>query len=106
MLFRDWIRTVKKTRARFFSMFLIVALGVAFFSGIRSAEPDMRLSGDAFYDAGQMADLRVLGTLGMTERDAKRIGALPGVALAEGSYFKDLIGVTGEKELNLRVMSL
>ncbi|MBR0152255.1 MAG: ABC transporter permease [Lachnospiraceae bacterium] len=106
MLVREWIRTVRKTRSRFFSMFLIVALGVAFFSGIRSAEPDMRLSGDAFYDARQMADLRVIGTLGMTERDVERIGGLPGVECAEGDYFKDLIGVRGRSECNLRVMSL
>ena len=106
MLFREWIRTIKRTFNRFFSILVIVALGTAFFSGIRSAEPDMRLSGDAFYDAREMADLRVLGTLGMTDRDVERIGALPGVALAEGDYFKDLIGLIGEKELNLRVMSI
>ncbi len=39
---------IRKSKARFISIFLIVALGVAFFSGIQAASPDMRFSGDAY----------------------------------------------------------
>ena len=39
-----------KKPGTFLSIFFIVALGVSFFSGIRASEPDMRISGDAYFD--------------------------------------------------------
>ena len=95
MLFREFVRTLKKSRNRFFSIFMIVALGVAFFSGIRATEPDMRLSGDAYYDAQKMTDLRVISTLGLTDHDVEEIRKLPGVADAQGDYFKDFLAEIG-----------
>ena len=66
---KDFWMEIKKSRGRFLSIFLIVALGVSFFSGIRAAEPDLRLSGDAYFDEQNLMDLKVLGTLGITEED-------------------------------------
>ena len=57
---KDFYMEIYKTLHRFMSIFLIVALGVAFFSGVRSTEPDMRLSADAFYDESNMMDIRIL----------------------------------------------
>ena len=37
---------IKKSLGRYISIFLIVALGVSFFSGLRSTESDMRYTGD------------------------------------------------------------
>ena len=36
---------IKKSLGRYISIFLIVALGVSFFSGLRSTESDMRYTG-------------------------------------------------------------
>ena len=54
-------RTVRKGRlsgdpkksGRFLSIVLIVAIGAAFFAGIRATEPDMRYTGDAYSDKFQ-----------------------------------------------------
>lgn len=43
--------------------------GVAFFSGIQASSPDMRFSGDAYYDETNLMDIKVMGTLGLTEDD-------------------------------------
>ena len=43
---KDFYMEIRKSFGRFLSIFFIVAIGTAFFSGIRAAEPDMRLSGD------------------------------------------------------------
>ena len=43
-LHKDFWQEIRKSRARFISIFCIVALGVAFFSGIQAASPDMRKS--------------------------------------------------------------
>ena len=71
-LHKDFWQEIRKSRARFISIFCIVALGVAFFSGIQAASPDMRLSGDAYYNEASLMDLKVMATLGLTEDDVKR----------------------------------
>ena len=40
-------------------------------SGIRASEPDMRYSGDAYFDNKNMMDLRIISTMGLTEDDVK-----------------------------------
>jgi len=47
---KDFYMEIRRSLGRFLSIFFIVALGVAFFSGIRSSEPDMRATGDAYFD--------------------------------------------------------
>ena len=68
-LHKDFWMEIRKTRARFISIFCIVSLVVAFFSGIQASSPDMRMSGDAYYTENRMMDLKVMGTLGLTEED-------------------------------------
>ena len=55
---------IRRSPGRFLSIFLIVAIGVAFFSGIRATEPDMRYTADAYSDKYQLMDLQVISTLG------------------------------------------
>lgn len=52
-LAKDFRMEIRNSLNRFLSIFFIVALGVAFFAGIRASEPDMRYSGDAYFDAHQ-----------------------------------------------------
>lgn len=72
-LHKDFWMEVRKSRARFISIFCIVALGVAFFSGIQASSPDMRLSGDAYYNESKLMDLKVVGTMGLTDDDIQRL---------------------------------
>ena len=72
-LHKDFWMEVRKSRAGFISIFCIVALGVAFFSGIQAASPDMRLSGDAYYNTSKLMDLKIVGTMGLTEDDVKAV---------------------------------
>ena len=103
---KDFWMEIKKSRGRFLSIFLIVALGVSFFSGIRAAEPDMRLSGDAYFDEQNLMDLKVLGTLGITEEDLEEIEALSTVEKVEGGYSIDVLCNVGERQKVLHVMSM
>ena len=93
---KDFYREIKFTFNRFISIFLIVALGVAFFAGVRAAKPDMWLSADAFYDDTDMMDIRVIGTLGLTEDDVAAILKIEGVENVEGTYSIDVL--TDEEE--------
>ena len=90
-LHKEFWMEIRKSKARFISIFLIVALGVAFFSGIQAASPDMRYSGDAYYDESNLMDLKVMGTMGLTEQDVSALKNVDGVETAEGAYSTDVL---------------
>ncbi len=96
---------IKTSLNRFLSIFLIVALGVAFFAGLRATNPDMRLTADHYYDAGNLMDIRVLATMGLTEDDVKAIAEVDGVEEAEPSYSTHVVSDVSGNELVLEVMS-
>ena len=90
-LHKDFWMEIRKNKARFISIFCIVALGVAFFSGIQAASPDMRYSGDAYYNESGLMDLKVVSTMGLTESDLDALASLKGVETAEGAYSTDVL---------------
>lgn len=103
---KDFFMEIRKGRGRFFSIFFIVALGVAFFSGIRASEPDMRYSGDAFFDRNNLMDIKVMGTLGLTDKDTRAIAEVEGVKSVEPGYSTDvLLDVAGNQKV-LHVASI
>lgn len=103
---REFAMEIKKTRNRFLSIFFISALGAAFFAGIRSTPGDMKYSADTFYDDTNLMDLRVVGTLGMTQHDAEALKNLPDVENADPMYQSDVLYEDGNSELILRLLSL
>ena len=106
MLRRDFFVEIRKSRGRFISIFLIVALGVAFYSGIRASEPSMRISGDAYFDKEHLMDVKVKSTLGLTDEDVEAIEDVDGIGLAEGSYSMDALCETDETEQVVHVMAM
>lgn len=102
---KDFYIEIKKTLNRFLSIFFIVALGVAFYAGIRSTEPDMKLSGDLLYDESNLMDIRILSTLGLTEEDLNAILGVEGVSEAYGSYTADFISFKDSNQYVVKVFS-
>ena len=45
---KNFYMEIRRSFGRFISILFIVALGVAFFSGIRASEPSMKITGDAY----------------------------------------------------------
>ena len=43
---KDFWREIQHTRSRFFSIMILVALSVAFLSGLKATAPDMKKTGD------------------------------------------------------------
>lgn len=102
---KEFWMSIRRSPGRFLSIFLIVALGVSFFSGIRSSEPDMRISGDRFYDETNLMDLKVQGTLGLTDDDVKALSEVEGIRSAEGGYSVDALCKVDENEKVLHISS-
>lgn len=104
-LWKDFFMEIRKSLNRFMSIFLIVALGVAFFAGIRATNPDMRLTADAYYDKSKLMDIRILSTLGLTEEDVAAIRNTEGVETVEPGYSTHVVSEVDGNELILEVMS-
>lgn len=106
ILRKDFIIEIKKTMGRFVSIFLIVALGVAFYSGIRASEPSMRITADQYFDDSELMDLKVMGTMGLTKADIKAIGKVSGIEAVEGGYSKDVLCPVGDNEKVVHMLSM
>lgn len=96
---------IRRNFGRFISILFIVALGVAFFSGIRASEPSMRITGDAYFDESDLMDIKAVSTLGITKEDVSAVGNVKGVGKAEGAYSADFLNIKNKKQYVLHVMS-
>ena len=106
ILRKDFIIEIKKTMGRFVSIFFIVALGVAFYSGIRASEPSMRITADQYFDDSELMDLKVMGTMGLTKADIKSNGKVSGIEAVEGGYSKDVLCPVGDNEKVVHMLSM
>lgn len=103
---KDFRREIKKSISRFISILLIVVLGVAFYSGIRSSMPAMQMTADAVYDKENFMDIRVVGTLGLTQNDLNAIKEIEGVELVEGAYTTDFLCLANSSEIVTKVLAM
>lgn len=103
---KNFFREIRSSRGRFFSIMFIAAMGVSFLSGIKAAEPDMRASLDNYYDRTKLFDVRVQGTLGLTDDDLKAIEALPGAEHVEAVRTQDVLYDLNGSQNVLRFTSL
>ena len=103
---KDFWREIKHTKSRFFSIMILVALSVAFLSGLKATAPDMKQTGDNYLDSLHLADLQVLSTLGLTEDDIDALRAQDGIENAEGEYVIDAFADSGSAEAVVKVLSL
>lgn len=103
---KDFFREIKKSLNRYLSILFIVALGVAFYAGVRSAEPDMELSVDKYYDDSNVMDIQVLGSLGVTDEDLNAIKEIKGITDAEGAYDQDVLFQGEENEEVISIFSI
>lgn len=103
---KDFFVEVRKSRNRFLSILFIVALGVSFYSGIQSAAPDMKRSGDVYFDREKLMDLKVVSTLGLTEEDLLELEKTKGIEKAEGAYMTDVLCGEGDNQKVLHLESV
>lgn len=94
-LLKNTFRDIKNTKARFISILMIVALGVGFFAGVKSASPSMEQMAVNYYKETNLMDFKLLSTVGFDDEDAKKIKATDGVKDVMPSYFLD-VSVTHE----------
>lgn len=103
---KDFWREIQHTRNRFFSIMILVALSVAFLSGLKATAPDMKKTGDDYLDSLHLADIQVLSTLGLTDEDIAALRAQDKVEDAEGEYVIDAFASSDSLDAVVKVLSL
>ena len=97
---KDIFREIFKTKNRFFSIFLIVAIGVGFFAGLTASGPDMKLTADTYFDSQNLSDFRLISTMGFTDDDVQALRELEGIQAVEAGHWVDtVLEIEGDSEV-------
>lgn len=99
-------RELRKTLGRFLAIVAIVALGVGFFTGLKSSRPAMVQTGRHFLDRMNFYDLQLVSTIGFEKDAAETYAKLDGVAAAEGSISADMLVSDGDEDKVFKTHSL
>ena len=103
---KDFWREIRYTRSRFMSILILVALAVAFLSGLRSTAPDMKNTCDTYLDQQNFMDIQVMSTLGLTEEDLEALLDQPGIADGEACWAIDAYAQSPDLDIVAKVYSL
>lgn len=104
--FKNLFRDIKNTPSRFISIVVIIAVGVAFYAGVRATSPSMKTSNDYYLDKTNFMDFKLISTLGITDDDIKEIKNQKGISNTEGSYSMDGVIEKDDKQIVININSL
>lgn len=86
MLLKNTIRKLKHSFGRYFSLLIIVLIGIGFYAGIQSSVPSIKRIQNDYYKNTNLMDLTVRSTLGLTDEDVNALKKLDTVSDAIPSY--------------------
>ena len=102
---KDISREIKISLGRFLSILCIVAIGVAFFAGIKASAPDMKNSADTYFDKYNVQDIQVYSTIGLTKKDVAAIKKIKGVKSVQPSFSMDTLSQIDSTQMVIKVIS-
>ena len=88
-------KNISQSKGRFFSIFMIIFLGAAVFSGLRNTPYTMAASADAYLNSHNYADLTYIATLGFSDEDIAKVRKLKGVKKVVPCYQFDALFAQG-----------
>lgn len=98
---KSTMREIFASKARFFSILLIILLGVCFYAGIKATGPDMVNTADTYYKEQQLMETKVVSPLGITEDDIKAARQSKGIDIVEPSYSLDVTQSNSQRVVKL-----
>lgn len=102
---KDIFREIKISLGRFLSILCIVAIGVAFFAGIKASAPDMKNSADTYFNKYNVQDIQVYSTIGLTKKDVADIKKIKGVKSVQPSFSMDTLSQIDSTQMVIKVIS-
>ncbi len=96
-MWRSNFREIRQSLGRFIAIMAIVALGVAFFAGLKITEPAMLEMAQTYLEERHFYDFRLLSTLGFTDADIEKLYQGYDSAYVEGAVSVDVLVEDEEK---------
>ncbi|WP_411372639.1 FtsX-like permease family protein [Enterococcus thailandicus] len=103
MLWKDIFKSISKSKARFLSIMSLMLIGSFALVGLKVTGPNMRSTGENYFNELNVSDLTVIGTLGIDDNDVKAIDQTTGVRSIEYGYLKDV--VIKDTKTSIRIFS-
>ena len=103
MLFKNTIRKLKHSFGRYFSLLIIILIGIGFYAGIQSSVPSIKKLQNDYYNETKLMDLTVRSTLGLTDDDVKALKQLDNVKAVDASYSAYVL--TGEDAIKVHAIT-
>ncbi|WP_461615068.1 ABC transporter permease [Clostridium sp. Marseille-QA1073] len=105
-LTKNILREITRSKSRFLSILIIVAIGVAFFAGVRATSPEMKFTADKYLDDNNTADLTIQSLNGFKESDIDKVKKIVGVSEVYGGYSFDALAINDDSEKAIKIHSL
>ena len=98
MFHLDTLRLIKKSFNRFFSLVMIVLIGVSFMMGLLSTRMIMEQSVDRYNDEYRLQDLQIYSSYGFDENDVEAVKKLDMVEYCFASRMADVFAQNEDGE--------
>ncbi|WP_291580087.1 ABC transporter permease [Clostridium sp. UBA6640] len=105
-LTKNILREITKSKSRFLSILIIVAIGVAFFAGVRATSPEMKFTVNKYLDDNNTADLTIQSLNGFKQSDIDKVKKIVGVSEIYEGYSFDALAINDDSEKAIKVHSL
>ena len=105
-LTKNILREITRSKSRFLSILIIVAIGVAFFAGVRATSPEMKFTADKYLDDNNTADLTIQSLSGFKQSDIDEVKKIVGVSEVYGGYSFDALAINDDSEKAIKIHSL
>ncbi|WP_282920155.1 ABC transporter permease [Ignavigranum ruoffiae] len=90
-LWKDIRKAFRHSKGRFFSIICLIALGSFALVGLKVTGPDMRRTGQDYFDQHQLADIIVMSQYGLNQDDKDLIEQAAGINQVEFGYQQDVV---------------
>lgn len=90
-LWKDIFKSIAKSKGRFVSIMGLMLLGSFALVGLKVTGPDMRATGEDYSAKLNVADVTIIGGLGIDKSDEALIDQAKGLEKVEYGYLKDVV---------------
>lgn len=90
-LWKDIKKCFLKSKGRFFSIMCLIALGSFALVGLQVTGPNMRKTGEYYFEQLNLADVSIIGDYGIDSENQKAINQVSGADKIEYGYLKDVV---------------
>lgn len=92
---------VLTSKARFISITLLILIGVSFFAGLNASGPDMLKTAALYFENQNLADIHLVSTMGLEEKDVDILKTQEDVDKIEVGYSQEVVTEKEDKLLKI-----